>query len=130
MAARAKMIDGEQPTGIIKSMPHDFIFEEYGAKRFIDHFFYRPNQSDNCYFIFSLLGMPKYDVLHFYLLVDKRIRFRANIISFEGESTKNFGGGRVIHGRAWVNVGAPVVRAPFPIPMTGFRGFRYTPTLF
>jgi hypothetical protein len=119
-----------QYTGIIKTMPHKFIFEEYGARRFIEDFYYLPNGGDCCWFLFTMPSIPKYEVLHFYLLVDGRIRFRANIVEFRGPATYRFSRTRVISGKAWVLVGAPVVRAPFKIEMRGFRGFRYTENLW
>ncbi len=112
-------------TGIIKTMPLSF-FEEYGMKRFLNHFFERPNRSDDAYFMFTLSGQPKYDVLFFYLLFDGAIRYRANIIQFRGESTLRINKNKDIHGKAWVDVGAPVIKLEHPIPMSGFQGFRYT----
>jgi len=110
-------------------MPMDF-FKTYGMDRFIEHFWKRPNEDDGYYFFFSLSGKPRYNVLHFYLLFDKQVRYRANIIKVEGESTKVLGPGRTMYGRAWVFVGAPVIKAPHVIPMTGFQGFRYTEGIF
>lgn len=121
---------GEQPTGIIKCMPHKFVFDEYGAVRFIQDFFYKPNRDPNNVFYLTLSAIPKFDVLHLYLLVDKCIRFRANIVEFRGPATYKFSSTRTITGKAWVVVGAPVIRAPFKIEMRGFQGFRYTSTLF
>jgi hypothetical protein len=112
-------------TGIIKTMPMSF-FKEYGMDRFIHHFFTRPNQTDEAYFMFTLSGIPKYEVLYFYLLFDGAIRYRANIIQFRGESTLRVSKNKTIHGKAWVDVGAPVLKLESPISMAGFQGFRYT----
>jgi hypothetical protein len=111
-------------------MPHKFVFEEYGAKAFLDHFYYRLNRMDSAYFLFTLSGIPRIQVLHFYLLVDGRVRFRANISKITGEETIPFTDGRTIHGKAWAELTGPVIRAPFIIKMKGFQGFRYTEELF
>ena len=120
----------DQYTGIIKTMPHKFVFEEYGAVQFMEDFFYRPNADARSCFLFTMPGIPKFEILHFYLLVDGRIRFRANIVEFRGPATSHFSNHRSIAGKAWVLVGAPVVRAPFKLEMKGFRGFRYTGDLW
>lgn len=120
-----------QYTGIIKTMPSEFVFKEYGARRFLRDFYYRLNDPDTDWcFMFTLSAIPKFSVLHFYLLVAGRIRYRANIAEIEGPSTKKFSGGRTISGRAWATITGPVVRSPFVIEMKGFRGFRYTEDLW
>jgi hypothetical protein len=110
-------------------MPASF-FEEYGMRHFLRDFYFAPNDDPRNCFLFTLSGMPKYEVLHFYLVVGGRVRFRTNIAKFEGERTLAFANHRSIHGNAWVWCCAPVVRAPFKIEMKGFRGFRYTEDLF
>lgn len=117
-------------TGIITCVPHKFLFDEYGARAFLDHFYYRLNRLDSNYFLFSLSAVPKINVIHFYLLIDGRIRFRANISQITGEEIITFADGRTIHGKAWAEVTGPVIRAPRRIEMKGFRGFRYTEELF
>lgn len=117
-----------QPVGIIKTMPMSF-FALYGMERFTREFYTNPNKNDHSYFMFTLSGKPKYEVLYFYLLYEGYIRYRANIIQVRGEETINFGHGRSIHGKAWIDVGAPVIKLD-PIPMKGFQGFRYTEQLF
>lgn len=116
-------------TGIIKCMPHKFIYEEYGYDRFINHFVVRPNKNDNACFIFSLSGVPRYDVLHFYLLYDGMIRYRANIIKFDGPGTIILPN-KILTARAFVWTSGPVIAAPREIPMKGFQGFRYTTHIF
>ncbi len=118
-------------TGIIKCMPSKFVFHEYGARRFVRDFVQRPNDNENSCFLFTLSAIPKVNVLHFYLLIAGRIRYRANISSIEGRASRDFHDGRgPIHGNAWAILTAPVVRAPFRIEMKGFRGFRYTEELW
>jgi hypothetical protein len=123
---------GQQITGIIKTMPMKF-FKEYGLRRFMNDYYYYPNiSSDHCW-SFALSGRPKFDILYLYLLVNGRIRFRSNIIQFEGPGQKVLwinARGRKIVGKAWVLIGGPVVKAPRIISMTGFQGFRYTGDLW
>jgi len=106
-------------------MPMEF-FDTYGMERFIREFYTNPNKNHDSYFMFTLSGQPKYEVLYFYLLFDGAIRYRANIIQFRGEATYAFPKGNTIHGKAWVDIGAPVIKFNEPIPMKGFQGFRYT----
>lgn len=101
-------------------------FKTYGMERFINHFYTRPNNMDDSYFMFTISGKPKYDVIYFYLLFDGAIRYRANVIQVRGEGTLNISPDRFLHGKAWVDVGAPVIKFKEPIPMKGFQGFRYT----
>lgn len=111
-------------------MPHKFIYDEYGYDNFINDFVRRPNGNDGSCFLFTLSSVPKYDVLHFYLLYDGFIRYRGNIAKFEGPRTIVFPGRRVVKGRAWAWITGPVIPAPGEIPMKGFQGFRYTEGLF
>ncbi len=127
----AGRLSEEQYTGIIKTMPAKFLLE-YGKKRFIRDFVLRPNESDGCQFVFNISGIPKYDVLHFYLLIGGRIRHRANIFEFckPHKGFLNRETELMMSARAWVITGPPVIRAPFKIDMKGFRGFRYTEDLW
>jgi hypothetical protein len=125
-----QMIGSTQYTGIIKTVPHKFVFEEYGATRFMDDFFYRLNADWRNCFLFTMPSIPKIGVLHFYLLIDGRVRFRANIVEYRGPKTLHFSRGRTISGKVWVLLCGPVVRAPFKVEMKGFRGFRYTEDLW
>lgn len=119
-----------QPTGIIKCMPLKFIYEEYGYSRFLRDFVLRLNNEDGSCFLFTLSSIPKYDVLHFYLLFGGKIQYRANIAKIEGPRSITFPGRSTINGRAWAWLSGPVLEAPREILMKGFQGFRYTEELF
>lgn len=96
------------PIGIIKTMPS------------------KMNRSDSYYWTFNLSGKPKYEVLYFYLLFRGAIRYRANIIGYDGSAAVKCYDGSIHKGKVWVNVGPPVIKLKTPIERKGFQGFRYT----
>lgn len=123
-----------QPQGIIKTLPGSF-FENYlrgGLQGFEKDFMRLNNESWKYYYwIFNLSGKPKYEILYFYLLFDGAVRYRANIINYGlPNRTIKCADGTTQHGRIWVYVSAPIIKAANPIPMKGFQGFRYTELLF
>jgi len=122
------MID--QPTGIIKTMPESWIMRLPTGLKNWEKTFLKMNEVEGNYWIFNLPGKPKYDVLYFYLLFDKAIRYRANIIGYEKEKTIKCYTREFKHGRIWVQVSAPVIKLSSPVPMKGFQGFRYTEEVY
>lgn len=124
------MIERGQYTGIIKTMPADWLKNVPGGLERWEELIFTMNRTDTVSWRFNLPGRPKYDVLHFYLLLDGLVRFRANIIGYdEAETVRCYD--RTNHfGKCWVNLGPPVVKAPRRIEMKGFQGFRYTEGLW
>jgi hypothetical protein len=124
------MIEGGQYTGIIKTMPANWLKDVPGGVERWERSVFSMNGSDKFQWRFNLPGRPRFDVLHFYLLMGGIIRFRANIISYdEAEEIKCYDGSKHF-GRCWVIIGPPVMRAPREIRMKGFQGFRYTEDLW
>lgn len=92
--------------------------------------FMKMNDIEDNYWIFNLSGKPRYEVLYFYLLIAGKVTYRANIIGYEDGKTIKCYTGEYRHGRIWIQVGAPVIKAAEPVEMKGFQGFRYTEFLF
>jgi len=116
----------QQPTGIIKTMPMEFFTKLPKGLTDWELRFMGMNNPDNRHiWIFNLTGRPKYEVLYFYINFDGAIRYRANIVGYEGGHDFLCYDNTIHYGKAWVQVCAPVIKLKEPIPMQGFQGFRY-----
>lgn len=115
-------------TGIIKCLPEKW-YNEVGGEEYLAEVFDVLIQKKGGYFQMSLSGLPRFDVLHCYLLINGFLRYRLNIIEFRLGSTDVFRD-RPVHqtwtAKHWVMLGAPVVKPESPIKMSGFQGIRYT----
>jgi hypothetical protein len=119
----------EPPIGIIKTMPIKWLNESHSIEHW-ERSMLKMNHCEGHYWIYNLTGKPKYDVLYFYLLYDRAIRFRMNIIGYEGPEKIKCYSGEVRYGRCWIQVAAPVIKLKEPVPMKGFQGFRYTTEIY
>lgn len=117
-----------QPTGIIRCLPTAFL-EEAGGEKYLERVIDLMNAGRWTYYV-SLPAKPRVDVLHFYLCIGNRIRYRANIIDYDDAGIRKVASGKKFSAKCWVNLGPPVVRPPREIEMRGFRGFRYTEGLW
>lgn len=118
----------EQPTGIIKCLPASWL-KEKGGEAYLTRTFDENIAKRGGTFWMSFSTIPKLDVLHCYLLIAGRIRYRLNIVSREPGSTMRFTDQKPTKlwtAKHWVVLGAPVVKPPEEMPMRGFQGFRYT----
>jgi hypothetical protein len=79
---------------------------------------------------FSLTGKPRFDVLHFYLVVGGQVKARFNIAGYSDELTLDCWDGKTRTAKCWAICTGPVSRPPEPIKMKGFQGFRYTEELW
>lgn len=115
-------------TGIIKCLPEKW-YNAVGGEGYLKETFDELIEKKGCYFQMSLAGIPKYEVLHCYLLINGFLRYRLNISEFRPGSTTVFRD-RPIHqkwtAKYWMFLTAPVVKPSQPIPMKGFQGIRYT----
>ncbi len=121
-----------RPTGIIVSIPRIFI-EEVGKPYVERAFEAHLSKYDGTVFYWKIANRPRFDVLHCYIVFKNLIRWRCNIAGFSQGGPMTFWGlhgERTVEARAWMILSAPVVRAPLEIPMRGFRGFRYTDSLW
>ena len=87
------------------------------------------NDGETCWYA-KVNAVPKQEVLYCYIIIDNRVRYRANIVGFEQGCEMTFDDGRTATAKKWMILGAPVVKAPHKIEMTGFQGFRYTRLLW
>ena len=118
-----------QPVGIIKTMPIQWLGKERTFTEW-ENSLLNMNYRQDYYWTFNLPGKPKYEVIYFYLNYNGAIRFRMNIIGYEGAKTIKCFSGEHIFGKCWIQVGAPVIKLKEPVPMKGFQGFRYTKDIY
>ncbi len=85
---------------------------------------------EGCAYFMRLGSQPKHQVLYVYLCIGGKVRYRANFVETHPEGAFTFNDGKVLHGKAWVVLAGPVVKAPAVFPRKGFRGFRYTNKIF
>ncbi len=123
------------PEGIILTLPVQF-FEDrkWDYKGFIK-MFERYMAREDSLWNFRLTNLPLHDVLWVYLVFDKHVQFRTNMVMYERNVSKVFNDGpdrkvRNFPNANWVILSGPVVRPPYEWPQKGFQGFRYTTKLF
>lgn len=119
-------------TGIIKVLPRRW-YEEVGGEPYLRRTFGENIPHRGGLFFMSLPGKPKYDVLHFYLLINGLVRYRLNIAEILPGGTMTFRDRPVPQtwtAKYWAVLTAPVVEPAASMPMRGFQGFRYTEELF
>lgn len=123
------MKPGERPTGIIRTLPSLYGDESVGAKRFqksIESM--EKGRLDSI--LIALQAIPKYDVLHLYLLIDGEIVVRVNIADYIPGYQAECWDKTIRQPKFWAVCSAPVSRPPEPIKRRGFQGFRYTEYLW
>jgi hypothetical protein len=122
------------PEGIIITMPLRF-FDDYphgeaGYRRIVEYM----NVKEDIVWGQTISGIPKVEVPYCYICFGGFVQYRFQIVNYEKNATKEFNDGgiiRVFENKNWVNLCAPVVKAPKEkFPQRGFQGFRYTPLLF
>jgi len=126
----------EPPVGIVITISQGMLREK-GYRNWLANFLLAMEQHDgeNPWTYWMRLGSePKRDVLYVYLCIGGKVRFRCYFAGTRPASEQTFGeldGSRkTISARAWVLLAGPVVRPAVPVPMKGFRGFRYCGELF
>lgn len=123
------------PEGIMLTLPTIF-FEDRGTD--VESFtlmFYRFMKQDDSLWNFKLKNLPKHDVAWVYLVYDKKVQFRLNLVQYERNTSKEFKDSpdrkiRRFENCNWVIMCGPPVRPPHEWPQKGFQGFRYTTKLF
>lgn len=123
------------PEGIMITLPTMF-FEDRGmdAESFT-MMFYRFMKQEDSLWNFKLTNLPKHDVAWVYIVYDKQVQFRLNLVQYERGTTKEFKDApdqkvRRFENCNWVIMCGPPVRPPHEWPQKGFQGFRYTTKLF
>jgi hypothetical protein len=123
------------PEGIMLTLPTVF-FED--RKMTIEQFkkvFERHMARGDAWWNFKLTNLPVHDVAYVYLIFDKHVQYRCNLIQYERNVSKSFkdapdGKTRHFENCNWVLFTGPVVKPPHEWPQKGFQGFRYTTKLF
>jgi hypothetical protein len=123
------------PEGIMITMPVAF-FED--RKMNIEQFtevFERFMAMDDGLWNFKLTNLPKHDVAYVYIVFDKKVQYRVNLVQYERNVSKQFkdshdGKVRKFPSCNWVILCGPAVKPPHEWPQKGFQGFRYTTKLF
>lgn len=123
------------PEGIMLTLPVMF-FED--RKMTTEHFkkvFERHMQGDDSWWNFKLTNLPKFDVSYVYLIFDKHVQYRCNLMNYERNVSKSFKDSadkevRHFDNCNWVLFTGPVIKPPHEWPQKGFQGFRYTTKLF
>lgn len=125
-----------QPDGIIITISAGML-KEKGYKNWLYNFMLAMDQHEgpNPWVYWMRLGsQPKKDILYVYLCIGGKVRFRCFYAGARSASEKTFGeldgSQKTIRAKAWCLLSGPIVRPTIPIPMKGFRGFRYCERLF
>lgn len=119
-------------TGIIKCLPKKWL-DDVGGEKYLERTFHHSLLREDSWFYMSLAGKPKYDVGHFYLLINGFVRFRLNLAGIEPGGTLVFRDRPIPQtwtARYWAILTAPIAEPFERMPMRGFQGFRYTEHLF
>lgn len=130
-------ITTEPPEGIVITVSAGMI-GDHGYRHWLRNFLESMKQSEETCdwnYYFRVGGQPRQDkhIQYVYLCIGGKIRFRVFYAGSQAGGKLNLSNGhryRIVEGRAWILTAGPVERAPHPIPMKGFQGFRYTHKLF
>lgn len=123
------------PEGIMLTMPVMF-FED--RKMTYDEFrkeFEEALADEDGYWNFVKKNLPKHDVQYVYIVFDKKVQYRCNLVCYERKKTKIFsdapdGKRRAFVNKNWILLSGPAVKPPYDMPQKGFQGFRYCTKLF
>lgn len=117
-----------KPVGIIKHLPPAWE-KASGGIEFIRSISLAIN-SGKANWHMSFAVKPRLEVIYLYVAFGGFVQFRVNIMDYKGGIGKmNMYGGEFL-AAWWAICTGPMVFPPSPIPMRGFRGFRYTEALW
>jgi hypothetical protein len=123
------------PEGIMLTLPVQFFedrkWDYKGFIKMFERYMAREDSLRN----FRLTNLPLHEVLWIYLVFDKHVQFRTNMVMYERNVSKSFNDGpdrkcRNFPNANWVILSGPAIRPPYECPQKGFQGFRYTTKLF
>lgn len=119
----------DRPDGIIITISAGML-KEKGYRNWLRNFLHAMNSEG---WIYSMRqgARPKHDILNVYLCIGGKVRFKAKFVG-TSSGTKQFNDGTEMFAKAWVELCGPLERprrGQEPL-MKGFRGFRYTESLF
>ena len=117
-----------QPTGIIKCLPPAWV-QKSGGLQYVKSIRKTIDSGEHQWFM-SFPTKPRREVLHLYVLFDGHVQFRVNIAVWRGgNGLMNMYGGQFL-AKWWAVCTGPMTFPPKPVPMRGFRGYRYTEELW
>jgi hypothetical protein len=126
-------------TSITRNEPYDALiitvskgmYGEKGYRNWLRNFM-DAMHNDSCIYWFRAGAQPKQDVLHVYICIGNKIRFKVKYAGSEGEREQMFDDGRIMHGKAWIAVCGPLEMRSMRLRprRSGFQGFRYTQELW
>jgi hypothetical protein len=116
----------ERPTGIIRALPSLAYSEaSVGARRYQQSIDLLERGRLDAIYI-ALQSIPKFDVVHMYLIIDGAVDVRLNIAGYEAGDSRECWDRTIRKPKHWAVCTAPVVRPPERVERKGFQGFRYT----
>lgn len=122
----------QQRDAIPITMPAKF-FTEYTLRKFIQDM-KNMNTIDGFTWWRTCRNIPTTKVMYAYFVFGGKVQYRADVSSYEKNKTMDFprpdGDRRIFENKNWIVLCGPVIKAPYDIPMKGFRGFRYTELIF
>lgn len=123
------------PDGIALTLPVIFFEDRNMTTKQFKKVFERHMAGVTAYWNFKLKNLPTIDVAYVYLIFDKHIQYRCNLMQYERNKSKAFKDSndkkvREFFNCNWVLFAGPVVKPPHEWPQKGFQGFRYTTKLF
>lgn len=127
-----KVENGGMPAGILITMPAKFFEEAYTPDTFT-RIMAIGNEREDFVWGQTISAIPTLEVEYVYLVFGGKVQYRLSILNYERNVTKRFDDEavtRVFENKNWVNLCAPIVKAPSDFFMRGFQGFRYADFIF
>ena len=123
------------PEGIMLTLPTMFFEDRKMSTEEFKKVFERHMQGEGTYWNFKLTNLPTHEVLYVYLVFEKKVQYRCNLMMYERGKSKSFKDSsdkkvRHFKNTNWVLFTGPVVKPPHEWPQKGFQGFRYSTKLF
>jgi len=119
-----------RPTGIIRTLPSLYAsFEGPGTVRYKASLKALERGRLDAIYI-ALQCIPKFDVVHMYLIIEGRIDVRLNIAEYLPGDERECWDRTIRKPKFWAVCTAPVSRPPETILRRGFQGIRYTEALW
>lgn len=116
----------EPPIAIIKTLPPCYLDDRAMEGENFHRCISRMQGNSEEQFGFSLSSKPRHEVMYVYVLCSGSIRWRFTVLNFtQAQATHRCLDG-VQRTGTWVYCCGPVIKLKRPVPMRGFRGFRYT----
>lgn len=120
------------PEGICVTWGKDLIIEKGGLLCFLRWFNDIMNDGES-YWMNKCKNKPVHDVLYVYIIICNRVHYRCGYAGYETGETSGFKtswSSRDIIGWPRIILAPPLIKAPYKIRLSGFRGFRYCTKLF